>query len=75
MPFHSDLSFCDSLKSEHRREFYEGHKLLAVIMILVVFLLPFAGLIVNGLFGAVMGTLISFAAYYLTPYVARRLAG
>jgi hypothetical protein len=73
MPLPSDLSFSDSLKSEPRRAFYEQHKVLAVIMILVVFLLPFAGLLVNGLFGAVLGTLVSFAFYYLTPYVARKL--
>lgn len=73
MPLSSDLSFTDSLKSHHRREFYEQHKLLAMVMILVVFLFPFAGLLVNGLFGAVLGTLLSFAAYYLAPYVWLKL--
>lgn len=73
MPSNIDLSFTNSLKHVQRREFYEHHKLLAVTMILIVLLLPLAGLLVNGLFGAVSGALISFAAYYLTPYVARKL--
>ena len=38
-------------------------------MILVVFLAPFAGLYVAGLFGAVLGVLLSVAAYFLTPFV------
>ena len=38
-------------------------------MALVVFLLPFVGLYVTGLFGAVVGFLLSIAAYFLTPYV------
>ena len=42
MTLPSDLSFADSLKSDQRKAFYEGHKDLALIMILVVFLLPFA---------------------------------
>ncbi|GKS65344.1 hypothetical protein YTPLAS72_26480 [Nitrospira sp.] len=36
-------------------------------MILVVFAAPFAGLYVAGLFGAVVGVLISAAAYVLIP--------
>ena len=48
-------------------------------MILVVPLFPFAGLYVTGLFGAVLGLLLSLAAFYLTPYVwltlARHLTG
>lgn len=69
----SDFSFADSLKSERRREFYERHKLVAVAMILIVFLLPFAGLFVTGLFGVVLGVLISIAGYYLTPYAWLKL--
>ena len=38
-------------------------------MILIVFLLPFVGLYITGLFGAVLGVVLSVAAYYLTPYV------
>lgn len=56
-----------------RREFYERHKPVAVAMILVVLLVPFAGLLVNGLLGAVLAMLLSFAAYYLTPYVWGKL--
>jgi len=73
MAFRSDLSFTDSLKSDQRRKFYECHKPIAIAMILIVFLLPFAGLYVTGLFGAVLGVLISMAGYYLTPYVWLKL--
>jgi hypothetical protein len=65
----SDLSFTDSLQSDFRRTFYEGHRSIAMVMVLIVFLSPFAGLYVTGLFGAVLGMLLSVAAYYLTPYV------
>ena len=45
----------------------------AIAMILIVFLLPFAGLYVTGLLGPVLGVLISVAGYYLTPYVWLKL--
>ena len=44
MPPPSDLSFTDSLTSEQRQIFYERHRFLAILMILIVPLLPFAGL-------------------------------
>jgi hypothetical protein len=65
--------FTDSLHSEQRQRFYEGHRSVAIVMILVVFFFPFAGLYVTGLFGAVLGVLISVAAYYLTPYIWLKL--
>jgi len=75
MPVRSDLSFADSLSSDHRRRFYEGRRSIALLMILIVFLSPFAGLYVTGLFGAVLGVLLSIAAYYVTPYVWLKLGG
>ena len=69
------LSFTDSLKEHQRKGFYENHKAIAVAMILVVFLLPFVGLFITGLFGAVLGVVVSVMAYYLTPYVVLRLRG
>jgi hypothetical protein len=69
MALPSEVSFADSLKSERRGDFYERHKLVAIVMILIVFLLPFVGLVVTGLFGVVLGVLISIAGYYVTPYV------
>jgi thiamine transporter ThiT len=53
--------------AEARRAFYEGHRSLALFMILIVFVAPFAGLYVAGLLGVVLGVLISGAAYVLTP--------
>jgi hypothetical protein len=44
-------------------------------MILIVFLLPIVGLYLTGLFGAVLGALISMAGYYLTPYAWSKLCG
>jgi len=73
MPLPSGLSFTDSLDSAERRNFYEHHRSIAIVMILIVFLLPFAGLYVTGLFGGVLGVLISVAVYYLTPYVVLKL--
>lgn len=64
-----NLSFAELLTTEGRRRFYETHRSIAIGMILVVFLAPFAGLYVAGLFGAVLGVLLSVAAYFLTPFV------
>lgn len=68
MRLRSDLSFSNSLNSDQRRNFYERHQSIAILMILIVFLAPFAGLYVTGLLGAVVGVVLSVAAYYLTPY-------
>ena len=73
MKLHSDLSFAGLLKSDARRRFYEGHKPIAVAMILVVFLLPIAGVFVTGLSGAVLGVILSAAGYLLTPYAVHKL--
>ncbi len=69
MTFHYGLSFAESLKTEERRKFYERHVSVAVVMIFIVFLSPFAGLYMTGLFGAVMGVVLSAVCYYLTPYI------
>ncbi len=66
-------SFADSIKHVQRRTFYDQHQLLAVSMILIVLILPFVGLLVSGLFGVIAGALVSFAAYYLAPYVLLKL--
>lgn len=65
----------NSFNSECRRRFYEGHRSLALLLILIVFLSPFAGLYVASIFGAVIGVLLSFAAYYLTPFIWRTIGG
>ena len=71
----SPLSFIDSLQSHHRRTFYEHHPSIAIGMIVVVFLFPFAGIYVTGLFGAVLGVILSVVAYYVTPYIWLTLNG
>jgi hypothetical protein len=75
MAFPSDRSFTGTLRSAERTAFYERHKPIAVVMILVVFLLPLVGVYVSGLFGAVSGVIASVGGYYLTPYVVLRLGG
>ncbi len=74
MALPSNWSFTDSLKTDHRRAFYEGHKDIALGMILVVFLFPLFGVYVSGLLGAALGMLVSLAAYFLTPYVSLKLS-
>jgi hypothetical protein len=73
MPPPLAMSFTDSIKCAQRRTFYDQHQLLAVSMIAIVLILPFVGLLVSGLFGAIEGALVSFAAYYLAPYVVPKL--
>lgn len=73
MSNHSNLSFSESLTGDCRRGFYEKHRPVAVAIILVVFVAPFAGLYVTGLLGVVLGVLFSVAAYYLTPYLWQKL--
>ena len=75
MPLPSDRSFTESFNSDQRRGFYERHRSIAILMIVIVFLSPFAGLYVTGLFGGVLGVLLSVAGYYLTPYVWLKVGG
>ena len=70
---HSELSFTDSLKSDERTGFYERHKPIAVVVILIVFLLPIAGVFAVGLSGGVLGVIVSAAAYLLTPFIVLKL--
>lgn len=63
------------LTADSRRIFYEGHRSVALFMLLVVCAAPFAGLYVAGLLGVVVGVLVSAAAYVLTPYLWRWIGG
>jgi hypothetical protein len=69
----SHLSLGDSLKTDQRKAYYEAHKDIALVMVLVVFLFPLFGVYVSGLLGAALAMLISIAAYFLTPYVTLKL--
>ena len=64
-----------SFSAESRRAFYEGHRSLALFMLLVVFTAPFAGLYVAGLLGVVIGVVVSAVAYVLTPSVWKWIGG
>lgn len=74
MPLSPDISFSESLKSGQRKAFYEGHKNIAMIMILVVFFFPLFGVYISGLLGAALGMFISIVTYFLTPYVILKLS-
>ncbi len=65
----SNLTLSDSLKSKQRQAFYERHKHIALLMILVVFLFPLFGVYISGLLGAALGMGLSIGAYFLTPYI------
>ncbi|MDF0673270.1 MAG: hypothetical protein P0120_02850 [Nitrospira sp.] len=64
-----------SFSTESRRIFYEDHRSLALFMLLIVFMAPFAGLYVAGLLGVVVGVLVSAAAYVFTPCLCMWLGG
>ena len=68
-----DLSLSDSLKSNQRNAFYEGHKNIALVMLLVMFFFPIFGVYISGLLGAAIGMFISIITYFLTPYVTLKL--
>ena len=67
------MRFTESLTHVQRRAFYAEHQLLAVWMIVIVLVLPFVGLLLSGLLGVIAGGLVSFAAFYLMPYVWLKL--
>ena len=73
MALNQPLSFSASLKSEHRRDFYERNKPIAVALIIIVFVAPILGVFLNGLAGLFWGMTMSVLGYYLTPYVVMKL--
>lgn len=64
-----------SFSADFRRTFYEGHRSIALFMLLLVFAAPFAGLYVAGLLGVVVGVLVSAAAYVLMPCLWKWIGG
>ncbi|WP_455378428.1 hypothetical protein [Petrachloros mirabilis] len=68
MPDPSELSFLDLLTDDKRLRFYESHRSVAAIMIVIVFIAPFVGLYAGELWGVAIGVLLSVVVYYLTPY-------
>ena len=64
-----------AFSAEARRTFYESHRSLALFMLLLVCAAPFAGLYVAGLFGVVVGVVVSAAAYVLTPCLWKWIGG
>jgi hypothetical protein len=70
--------FKRSLASDTRRNFYEAHKPIAVVMMLIIFTFPIAGVFVKGVSGLLFGVVSSVLGYYLLPYTAhvvRRWSG
>ena len=73
MALPTEPSFTDSFKPDHRRQFYERNKPIAVALIVVVFVAPILGVFLKGLAGLFWGMAVSVLGYYLTPYVVMRL--
>lgn len=75
---HAEPSFRRSLESDTRRDFYEGHKPTAILMILIIFTFPIAGVFIRGVPGFLVGVASSVLGYYLLPYAVhavRRIGG
>lgn len=75
---HSERGPKGSIASEARRDFYEGHKPLAVVMIFIIFIFPIAGVFIRGVSGLLFGVVSSVLTYYLLPYAVhavRRIGG
>lgn len=71
-------AFKRSLASDTRRDFYAAHKLIAVVMILIIFIFPIAGVFIKGVSGLLFGVVSSVVGYYLLPYTVeavRRIVG
>lgn len=67
-----------SLSSDTRRDFYEAHKPIAIVMILIIFTFPIAGVFIRGVPGLLFGAVSSILGYYLLPYAVlavRRIGG
>ena len=67
--FSLDPSFKSSLTSERRRDFYERHKSIAVLMVLIVFISPILGVFLEGVPGLLVGAIVPIVGYYLLPYL------
>ncbi len=63
-----ERAFKRSLSSDTRRDFYEAHKPIAVVMILIIFTFPIAGVFVKGVPGLLFGVVSSVLGYFLLPY-------
>ena len=62
------IHISDIISLEHVREFYEGNKVISWFVNLTSFGSPFLGLYISGFWGVVIGLIISFIVYFLTPY-------
>lgn len=75
MADHSNAEGSNLFSAESRRAFYEAHPSIALFMLVVVLMAPFAGLYVAGLLGVVIGVLVSAAAYMLIPLAWKWVGG
>ena len=75
---HSERVFKHSRSCDTRRDFYEAHKRLAIVMILIIFTFPIAGVFLGGIPGLLFGVASSVLGYYLLPHAVhavRRISG
>ena len=74
---HPQRVFNRSRSSDTRRDFYEAHKRLAIVMILIIFTFPIAGVFLGGIPGLLFGVASSVLGYYLLPsagHIVRRIS-
>lgn len=71
----SGPSITRSLGTDRRRDFYERHKLIAVLMIVMIFSFPIFGVFTMGVSGLFIGVAGSISAYYVLPYAASKMPG
>ncbi len=57
----------DSLKYESRREFYEKNNNLHYFIIAIAIISPLIGLAVAGVWGVIVGIILSAISYFLGP--------
>ena len=67
-------SFSEALTSDARQAFYDQHKPFAQVMHQLLFLLPFAGVVIKGMVGGALGLTLFLLCYYLAPYAWGRSA-
>ena len=61
--------------TDRRQDFYEKHKLIAVLMIVIIFSFPILGVFTMGVTGLLLGVAGSVSAYYVLPYAASKMPG
>ena len=68
-------SIKSSVGTDRRKDFYEKHKFIAVLMIVMIFSFPILGVFTMGVSGLLLGVAGSISAYYVLPYAITKMPG